>query len=127
MPGRRLMSLASSSRSTTRRGAEGDPKREKVGYISFAIPNESQPRRALPSGQPICCHRLAGARFEASTLRILEQGEFDHSGVPRLTVIPRPTSATIVWMKSGASNRAQAWPSATRASITAPFELAMIA
>jgi hypothetical protein len=39
---------------------------------------------------------------------ILEQTPLDHRGVPTPTVIPWPTSTSIVLTKSGARNRAQA-------------------
>ena len=49
------------------------------------------------------------------------------TGVPRCPFRPWPTSITIARTKSGARKRAQACPSATRASITSPPALAMIA
>lgn len=68
---------------------------------------EEQPGRERNAGRPV--------------------GRRHHSGMPAAMVTPWPTCISIVLMKSGARNRAQAWPSATRATITAPPELAMTA
>jgi hypothetical protein len=57
----------------------------------------------------------------------IESCRCSHVGSPKPTVIPSPICASMPWMKSGARNRAQVWPSATSATITAPPELAMIA